>query len=103
VTNSTFDSLNDNVIIAQDQDDVIGNSSSSSSSCYHYYNGSRGSSSRRRFSIKVKAVYSWLHHMSCRGTTTSHTQSASLDEEEESYMKSFQNWIEVKYTLMMNI
>lgn len=101
MTNSTFESLNDNVIIAQDQDNFIGNSSSCSS-CYHYYNGSRGSSSRR-FSIKVKAVYSWLHHMNCRGTTTSHTQTASLDEEEESYMKSFQNWIEVKYTLMMNI
>ena len=92
MTCSTFDSLNDNIITAKDQDNVIGNSSS----CYHY-NGSHGSS---RISIKVKAVYSWLHHMNCRGRTTSHTQSATLDEEEESYMKSFQNWIEVKYIMM---
>jgi len=93
VTCSTFDSLNNNIITTQDQDNVIGNSS-----CYyHYNNGSRGSS---RISIKVKSVYSWLHHMNCHGTTASHTQSATLDEEEESYMKFFQNWMEVKYIMI---
>lgn len=94
MTCSTFDSLNDNVITAQDQD-IIDNISS----CYHY-NGSCG---RRRISIKVKAVYSWLHHMNCRGTTASHAQSATLVEEEDLSMKSFQNWIEVEYIMMMNV